>query len=106
MARHRDRDYCVVWVGAVNHEWQPAIIAPRKYVEAHHSGRDEGRVSCFAGERIKVRELDESYREMSYVMLNYGCKGRPLEVHPDDAQRLWPSCSDLTMICDCRVLVD
>lgn len=89
-------------------EWYPAIIANKEHILKFHT-IDGGRVSSMAGQRVRVRPSTEAQQEMEQKKLqSMGCHGRHLEVHPEDAERLWP---DLVpefkiSICDCQILTD
>lgn len=88
-------------------EWQPAIIANREHVLQFHT-EDPGAVTCFAGQKIRVRPItfDEAFALDSCDERELlGCKGTPLEVHPEDGERLWPG-FPMNIICTCRVHSD
>lgn len=88
-------------------EWQPAIIAPSEQVTRLH-GVDTGEVSKFAGQRIRVRP---SIHEVHSITIAMYCPTKQvIEVHPEDAKRLWPDMfpryGQPIQICTCRVLMD
>jgi hypothetical protein len=90
--------------------WQPAIIASRKQVILLH-GHDEGEVTQFAGQKIRVRLLPPEMGG-SITVARYCPTKELIEVHPEDAERLWPwmfprDCNRHPVrICTCRVLLD
>lgn len=91
-----------------NSEWYPAIIATRKHLEELHTTVPDQSSTDFAGERIRVRPHDDADRELAKEKLFRGCKGKLLEVHPEDAERLWPDLNEYhrLAICTCAVLTD
>ena len=88
-------------------EWQPARIAGSKHVLQFHQ-RDPLATSCFAGEIVRVRKSDEAFAELIDEHRDYlGCHATyMLEVHPDDARRLWPDINSNIGICEHQILTD
>jgi hypothetical protein len=91
-----------------NDTWQPAVIADSAYTLRSHT-TDPGQVTRFAGQRIRVRLSDEPGKQVgTAARLWLGCNGRHLEVHPEDAQRLWPDIAEEAnvTVCDCELWLD
>ncbi len=93
----------------MNTDWQPAVIAPRSHVEKLHK-IDPGAVSQYAGQTIRVRKNDDAQKKVGeLVRRELGCTGRMVEVHREDAERLWPrelEEADNVCICTCAILTD
>ena len=90
-------------------EWQPAVIASHEHVAKLHS-TEPGYVSRLAGVVIRVRENEECHKAMHAKQHFYlGCNGRSIEVHPEDAERLFPEDFEQygnVALCTCAVLMD
>lgn len=90
-------------------EWQPAIIAPIEHVLKSHT-RTAGMVARFAGEKIRVRRNAEGHASLAAdAQRVLGCNGEHLEVHPEDADRLWPEFREdgsNISVCTCEIFMD
>jgi|SRR5712664_1474315 len=90
-------------------DWTPAIIAMHEHALKFHK-TDPGQVTRFAGEKVRVRlndDADAAWRAERHLFM--GCVARGLEVHPDDAMRLWPDLAENNTnvtICECVLLMD
>jgi hypothetical protein len=100
------------WVGvdmAEPDDWQPAIIADSKHCLRFHR-IDPGQTTCHAGKKIRVRPCQEAHHFLKALsFLHLGCLGQHLEVHPEDAERLWPEITargEIASVCDCQLLLD
>lgn len=88
-------------------KWQPARIADSKHVLQFHV-IDPLAVSRFVGEIVRVRKSDEAFRELIGEHRNaLGCNATyMLEVHPEDARRLWPDIDSNVGLCEHQILTD
>lgn len=107
--RYNDEDFARHKAQAGIGEWQPAIIAPREHVAKLHSV-EPGFVSRYAGAVVRVRENEACRRSVGAQQKLYlGCPGHAIEVHPEDAARLWPEDFEEygnVALCTCAVLTD
>lgn len=93
-------------------EWQPAVLATKEHLLQFHT-KDPGRVSAHAGQIIRVQKLTTTdsmlFKIKALMFLHLGCKGEYLQVHPDDAKRLWPDDEDgetPLVLCEHSVMTD
>jgi hypothetical protein len=97
-----------------NEGWQPVRIAPKEKVAPYHNPDPGnvskwGRASALGGEIIRVRLSEDAKfylaKEHSEVL---GCSPeRFVEVHPDDAHRLWPECDgSFVGLCEHQIEAD
>lgn len=88
-------------------DWQPAIIASAEHIRKMHPRSLSDEVSKYAGQRIRVRENEaahEALKRLRHSFLN--CQGKGIEVHPEDAARLWPELEGNVSLCTCDILMD
>jgi hypothetical protein len=90
-------------------DWTPAIIAPHEHVAALHTG-DPSEVTKYAGTKVRVRESQEARDAMDVTRkLLLGCPGYSVEMHPEDAEQLWPELTENgtnVTVCTCVLLMD
>lgn len=86
--------------------WQPAVIASTEHALKFHK-LDPKAVTRHAGEILRVRknkDADKALRADRYLLL--GCRGEGLELHPEDAARLFPEIDCNVSLCTCYLLMD
>ena len=88
-------------------EWQPARIAGSEHVLRFHK-IDPLATSRFAGALIRVRRSDEAHKQLhSELKLWLGCDSEyTVEVHPEDAHKLWPDVDGNIGLCEHQILTD
>jgi hypothetical protein len=99
--RYSDEDWA-----ALQENWQPAVIAPSEYVLKFHKV-DPRAVTRYAGQVVRIRrneDADNYSRASRWLML--GCRGEGLELHAEDAKRLFPDIEERVTLCTCYLLMD